>query len=199
VTCHTPSQFTDNRFHNDGAMQLNYDSIFGEGAFDKLYIPDLATRNARAGVFLPPSQRHPSGSSRFRSPADRGRPGYTDLGVWNIIGNSEVPTPQTVLMKILCNQFSLRVSDCTPSAVLPRTVAHFKTPTLRDLGQSDPYLHSGSLKTIEDVLRFYIKASDLARRGRLRNGSPELSDVHIDVSDIAALAAFLKALNEDYR
>jgi hypothetical protein len=38
----------------------------------------------------------------------------------------------------------------------------------------------------------------MARQGLLRNGSPELSGIFIDDSDASALAAFLKALNEDY-
>jgi hypothetical protein len=52
----------------------------------------------------------------------------------------------------------------------------------------------------EEILRavFYVTVSGLARAGQLRNGAPELSAMHITESDVAPLAAFLRALNEDY-
>ena len=33
----------------------------------------------------------------------------------------------------------------------------FKTPTLREIGRTAPYMHDGSLKTLEDVVDFYDK------------------------------------------
>ena len=57
---------------------------------------------------------------------------------------------------------------------------------------------TGSKDTLEDVVRFYVTVSGLARAGQLRNGAPELSAMHITESDVAPLAAFLRALNEDY-
>ena len=59
--------------------------------------------------------------------------------------------------------------------------------------------HSGAMDTIEDVLRHYVATSELARAGKVRNASPELAAVRIDTADVAPLAAFLRALNEDYR
>jgi len=50
----------------------------------------------------------------------------------------------------------------------------------------------------EDVVRFYVEASRLARAGSLRNGAVELRRMTIDESDVAPLAAFLRALDEDY-
>jgi hypothetical protein len=40
--------------------------------------------------------------------------------------------------------------------------------------------------------------SALARAGKLRNPAPELSGIFLKETDIAPLAAFLRALNEDY-
>ena len=85
-----------------------------------------------------------------------------------------------------------------PEAVLPRTVAVFKTASVRDLGQSNPYFHSGAFDTIEEALHFYVGVSALARAGKLRNGSPEIAGIHLAPTDIAPLAAFLRSLNEDY-
>ena len=38
----------------------------------------------------------------------------------------------------------------------------------------------------------------LARAGRMRNPAPELAGIALTRSNVAALAAFLRALNEDY-
>jgi len=85
-----------------------------------------------------------------------------------------------------------------PDVVLPQMIARFKTPTLRDLGQSAPYLHTGRMDAIENVLTFYQQFSELSRQGKVRNADPELLKIQIENPDIAPLAAFIRALNEDY-
>ncbi|MCP5291333.1 MAG: hypothetical protein H6938_02145 [Burkholderiales bacterium] len=59
-------------------------------------------------------------------------------------------------------------------------------------------MHNGQLDTLENVIEFYRQTAEMARDGQLRNASPDLLDVHIDAHDVAPLAAFLRALNEDY-
>jgi cytochrome c peroxidase len=197
AACHAPPRFTDFRFHNDGAAQIEYDSLFGKGAFARLEIPGLRERNSNIDHWLPATPAHPNASGRFRSVPAPDRPGYTDLGVWNVWANPDMPKPQEALMHVICPDIA-RSKACTPEGLLPLTVALFKTPTLRDLGQSAPYLHTGALDTIESVLNFYIRTSTLARTGQLRNASPEMRYVRIDTADIKPLTAFLRALNEDY-
>ena len=193
VSCHAPPQFTDQRLHNNGVSQAEYDRIFGAGAFAALEIPGLVERNARFDHYLPPSANHPRANSRFRAAPAADKPGYTDLGAWNVFANPDLPKPQQALTQILC-----RDKPCEPEAVLPLTVALFKTATVRDLGQSNPYFHSGALDTIEDTLHFYVRMSKVARAGKLRNGSPEMAGIQLAPTDIAPVAAFLRSLNEDY-
>jgi cytochrome c peroxidase len=194
VMCHMPPQFTDHRLHNSGVSQMEYDRVFGAGAFAALDIPGLIKRNANFDEYLPPSANHPAATGRFRQPPVAGKPGYADLGVWNIFANPEMPKPQQALTQILCGN-----KPCEPESVLPLTIALFKTPSIRDLGQSNPYFHSGSADTIEDTLRCYMTTSQLARDRKLRNGAPEIAGIHLGPTDIAPLAAFLRSLNEDYR
>ena len=86
-----------------------------------------------------------------------------------------------------------------PAEVLPRTIALFKTPTLRDLGHSDPYLHTGRMNSIEDVILFYKEFSSKARNDEVRNAAPELRDISLnDNFAMESLAAFLHSLDEDY-
>lgn len=199
VSCHTPPRFTDYSLHNNGVSQAEYDAIFGTGAFAALPVPGLAARARHFEDFLPASPTHPLAFGRFRAAPSAANPGYTDLGAWNVFANPDMPKPQAALKEIFCGPGGPVKGECKPEAVLPLTIAYFKTASVRDLGQSDPYFHSGALDTLEDVVKFYIKTSDLARKGKLRNGSPEISAIRIDATDIVPLTAFLRSLNEDYR
>jgi cytochrome c peroxidase len=194
VACHSPPNFTDFHFHNTGAAQLEYDAIHGAGMFAKLKAPGLARRNAQFNEWLPATSKHPNAAGPFLDIPAVNRPGRTDLGLWNVFANPDQPRPQDALRALL-NGDESRASDAD---LLPRTIALFKTPTLRGLGFSHPYLHNGSRDTLEDVIRFYIKTSALARAGKLRNGAPELAGMHLSEEHIEPLAAFLKSLNEDY-
>jgi cytochrome c peroxidase len=188
IACHTPPAFTDNVFHNTGVSQTEYDGVFGPGQFAALTIPNPETRNANFDAYLPPTPNHPDASGMFRSPASADNPGFTDLGVWN-----------TALTQILCAEFNLSGQSCTPDMVLPMSIAFFKTPSVRDPGQSNPYMHNGSLDTLADVLTFYMTVSQMAQSGFIRNASPELAGIFINPGDEGALSAFLNSLNEDYQ
>lgn len=193
VTCHTPPAFTDFGFHNTGASQDEYDTIHGDGAFAALSIPNLAQRMAAPNQWLPPSSRHPQASGTFSAAPDAAAPGRADLGVWNIFANPDHPLSQSRLLKTLTG-----AKPQPFAALLPKTVGAFKTPGLRDLADSAPYLHHGQLDTIEDVLEFYADFASKARAGLVRNPSPELLGIALVPQDIAPLAAFLRSLNEDY-
>lgn len=198
VACHPAPRFSDFSLHNNGVSQVEYDAIFGDGAFARIEIPDLKTRNANHDEYLPATPAHPSAKGRFRQIPAKSRPGVTDLGVWSIYANPDFPKPQAALNEILCGEGGPAQKGCTPEQVLPLTIGYFKTPAVRDLGQSEPYFHTGDVDTIEEALRFYVSVSELAREGKLRNASPEMKDIHIDEEDVAPLAAFLRSLNEDY-
>lgn len=94
-----------------------------------------------------------------------------------------------------------RVSATLPTAAqaLPRTIALFKTPDVRDLSSSEPYLHTGRINTLPGVIAFYQSVSGLARAGAIRNAAPKLKGISLDGSSVAPLVAFLRSLNEDYQ
>ena len=66
----------------------------------------------------------------------------------------------------------------------------FKTPTLRGLELTAPYLHDGSLATLEDVVKTY-------REGGIKNSHLALEIAPIEMSDADAhnLVQFLRALS----
>jgi cytochrome c peroxidase len=66
---------------------------------------------------------------------------------------------------------------------------NFKTPTLRELPKTAPYMHDGSLATIEDVIDFY---SDGGRNNP--NLDEEIRPLNLTAKEKQSLASFLRAL-----
>src|SRR5260221_10343781 len=194
VACHTPPDFTDFRFHNTGVSQVEYDSVHGDAAFARLFIPELSQRETNRDAWLPATPNHPSATGNFAEAPSLEFPLRADLGLWNVFANPDQPAPQPALLQLFMGG---RQVD-PPEAILQRTIALFKTPTLRGLAHSDPYLHNGASDSLEDVVHFYIKTSATARAGKLRNAAPELSEIRLRDEDVEPLVAFLRALNEDY-
>lgn len=68
----------------------------------------------------------------------------------------------------------------------------YKTPSLRNVALTAPYMHDGSLKTLEDVIKFY-------NQGGIPNEtqSPLIKPLNLSSQEMKALVAFLKSLNGD--
>jgi cytochrome c peroxidase len=67
----------------------------------------------------------------------------------------------------------------------------FRTPSLRNSARTPPYMHDGSLATLEDVVEFYNAG------GRPNpNLSPLIRPLFLDGYEKAALVAFLRALSD---
>jgi len=194
IACHAAPSFTDFGFHNTGVAQEEYDCLHEHGAFARLEIPNLEARGKDYDANLPPTPAHPRACGKFAAVPDAKRPGLTDLGVWNVLGNPDMPNPQPRLRQLLFRTDA----ENSDVAILDRAIACFKTPSLRDLDHGAPYLHNGSKDTLEDVLQFYRDFSGLARKGLVRNADPSLARIHLERTDFTALAAFLHSLNEDY-
>jgi cytochrome c peroxidase len=66
----------------------------------------------------------------------------------------------------------------------------FKTPTLRDVARRGPYMHDGSLATLEQVVDFYDTG------GRANPWlSPQSRPLHLTAAERADLVTFLQALS----
>jgi hypothetical protein len=170
IACHAAPNFTDFKLHNTGVAQQEYDNPavgagHAAGAFAALAIPTLATRIPDD---LLDTEQHPTASGRFRSIPSAGTT-LTDLGVWNIFLNPDMPNPQAKIRAILCDEH-LPATCPADSVLLDEALARFKTPGLRDLGHSAPYMHNGQFGTLDDAVGFYLGTSSRARAGTLRNG-----------------------------
>jgi cytochrome c peroxidase len=65
----------------------------------------------------------------------------------------------------------------------------FKTPTLRGVALTGPYMHDGSLKTLEDVVRFYSRGGNANP-----NLDPIIAPLNLSEDEVRDLVEFLKAL-----
>ncbi len=96
---------------------------------------------------------------------------------------------------------TVELSDIGLTQAAPRDVGRFEitgnlgdrwaytTPMLRGVKDSWPYMHDGSLATLEDVVDFYDRGGGL-------NPSldPKIKPLNLTPDEKAALAAFLRAL-----
>jgi hypothetical protein len=112
--------------------------------------------------------------------------------------NLDMPNPQAKIRAILCDEH-LPLACPADSVLLDEAIARFKTPGIRDLGHSGPYMHNGKFDTLDNAVGFYLGSSSSARAGTLRNGANALKGIALLPADIAPLVAFLKSLNEDYQ
>jgi cytochrome c peroxidase len=76
----------------------------------------------------------------------------------------------------------------------PLDIGKFKTPTLRNVELTAPYMHDGSLETLEDVVNFYDK-------GGVPNPTldPGIRRLRLAREEKTQLVEFLKTLTGDRR
>jgi cytochrome c peroxidase len=76
----------------------------------------------------------------------------------------------------------------------PEDRGAFKTPTLREVARTSPYMHDGSLQTLEEVVDFY---SEGGRSNPAQD--PEIRPLKLTSAEKRALVAFLKSLSGTVR
>jgi len=80
-----------------------------------------------------------------------------------------------------------------------------RTPTLRNLRHTAPYMHHGGQRTLDEVLTFYERLSDAVSE-TLEGGDaaaqppldPLLKQLDLNAEDFTDLTAFLETLNDDH-
>jgi cytochrome c peroxidase len=143
--------------------------VLGDSPVDRFRSGDFAALDdaARAGLWLYESR---GGCWRCHGGANFSDEGFHNTGVGAREG---VPEPGRAAV----------TGD-------PADEGRFKTPTLRGAARTPPYMHDGSLASLEEVVEFY-------RRGGRANANldPELAPLDLDAEDARNLVAFLRALS----
>lgn len=71
----------------------------------------------------------------------------------------------------------------------------FKTPTLRNVELTGPYMHDGSMASLEQVVEFYARGGDFSRENA-RDKDIDVAGFGMDPQEVADLVAFLKSLTD---
>ena len=82
----------------------------------------------------------------------------------------------------------------------PRDAGRFRTPSLRNVAVTAPYMHDGSISTLSDVLRtHYARAGRAVHAGRAANPlrSESIAGFEISETEIADVVAFLESLTDE--
>jgi len=103
-------------------------------------------------------------------------PVFTDSGFHNIGVKAEGP------LKVDLGRYNETKAGFDKGA--------FKTPGLRSISQSAPYMHNGTEATLEDVVAFYDRGGDVKE-----NLSPFITPLGLNAQEKKALVDFLKALD----
>jgi cytochrome c peroxidase len=113
---------------------------------------------------------------------------FHNTGLYNLGGTGAFPEPNR------------GVYELTQS---PSDMGMFRAPSLRNVEVTGPYMHDGSVETLEDVLAFYaaggrnIATGPLAGDGRahpLKNDF--IAQIDLSAAEQADIVAFLKALTD---
>jgi cytochrome c peroxidase len=130
---------------------------------------------------------------------------FADTGVPFFIGPGKVdPGRQAGIEKLKASPFNLlgRYNDERSRAsavgtkhvqVQHRNFGEFRVPGLRGVAQTAPYMHNGSLASLEDVVRFY---SDLNEERLHADGEKILKPLKLSPGELSDLVAFLESLSE---
>lgn len=128
----------------------------------------------------------------------------TGLGWFNSMVGATRKTPTRVqlapgIFTDLAPEVIASVGESRPSDLgryevtrLPADRWRYRTPSLRNVALTAPYMHDGSLSTLDEVVRFY-------NRGGHPHPwlDPRIRPLHLTEMDIGTLVAFLESLTGD--
>jgi cytochrome c peroxidase len=114
---------------------------------------------------------------------------FHNTGLYNIAGALSYPRPNTGIYEVTGK---------------PEDVGKFKAPTLRNIAVTAPYMHDGSIATLEEVLAHYEAGGRTIGDGPNRgighanpNRSPTVRGFTLTPDQRADLIAFLTALTDE--
>lgn len=123
----------------------------------------------------------------YRGSPNGPRP-FHNTGLYNIGGTGAFPEPNTGLFSI-----TAKASD----------MGRFRAPTLRNVGVTAPYMHDGSIATLEEVVAFYaaggrnITEGPLAGDGRANPfKDPLIAAINLTPQEQQDIVAFLRTLTD---
>lgn len=105
---------------------------------------------------------------------------FHNTGLYNEDGEGGYPLIDTGLMSVTHN---------------PEHMGKFRAPTLRNIALTAPYMHDGSIASLEEVVDFYARGGN-HREIKNRHRSPFIKGFVLTVEERNALVAFLESLTD---
>jgi cytochrome c peroxidase len=78
---------------------------------------------------------------------------------------------------------------------IPAFLHAFKTPTVRNAGQTAPYMHNGVFRTLEEVMDFYNDGGGAGTGLAVPNQTLSEDSLHLSPAEIGDVIAFIKSLD----
>lgn len=78
---------------------------------------------------------------------------------------------------------------------VPSFMFGFKTPTVRNVSRTAPYMHNGIYSTLEEVMEFYNNAGPIGLGFDLENQTLPEDSLHLSENEIEKVVAFMKSLD----
>lgn len=79
---------------------------------------------------------------------------------------------------------------------MPQLIGAFKTPTVRNIAITAPYMHNGVFKTLEEVVDFYNKGGGKGLGLEVENQTLPFDELKLTKEEEEALVAFMKTLTD---
>ncbi|MDW8851166.1 cytochrome c peroxidase [Flavobacterium sp. MMLR14_040] len=79
---------------------------------------------------------------------------------------------------------------------MPQLIGAFKTPTVRNIAITAPYMHNGVFKTLEEVVDFYNKGGGKGLGYEVENQTLPFEELKLKKKEEKALVAFMKTLTD---
>ncbi|MGD2075811.1 MAG: hypothetical protein PVG38_12965 [Gammaproteobacteria bacterium] len=98
----------------------------------------------------------------------------------------------------MSSQLSTQISPSADTKSPQRRALHCLA-LLAALGHAAPFMHDGSLGTLEAAMQNYRDNSERARAGELRAGDPEMARIALSEQDLTDLVALIEALDSAAR
>ena len=128
------------------------------------------------------------------------RPTTDDIGVGGIdpFGNplSETRMVQAGKAALLGNGFDPATNPAVSATQRVAVDGAFKTPGLRNVELTGPYMHNGGKSTLKQVVDFYNRGGDFAMENRA-NLAPDIMPLGLSETQKDDLVAFLLSLTDD--
>jgi cytochrome c peroxidase len=174
--------------------------LSGDSPYDEYHRgddPNAISESARRGEALFFSERlecfHCHGGFNFTGTVDYLDKGFAEVefhntALYNLKGDISYPQPNVGLY-----EFTRNLDD----------VGKFKAPTLRNIAVTAPYMHDGSIATLEEAIDHYRAGGRTVKSGALAgvgaenpNKSEFIKSFELTVGEKADLLAFLNSLTD---